>query len=256
MKLSVVIITCNEENNIRRCLGSVQSVADEIIVLDSGSTDRTEAICNEFGVRFFYQSWKGYGKQKNDANDLASGDYILSLDADEALSETLQQSILVVKTKNEPDAVAYRMNRLTNYCGRQIRHCGWYPDAKIRLWKKDCAKWDNAMVHEQLQLTKETFIQHLQGDMFHFPFYSIKEHLDVINKYSELAAQKAFEKGKKRSLVSILFSTIWRFKHDYFLKCGFLDGFYGFVICSLNAFSTFLRYVKLKQLYHQKKTQP
>ena len=150
LKLSVVIITLNEEKNIERCLQSVKDIADEIIVVDSYSDDRTEEICSEFGVKFIQQKFKGYVDQKNDGNALASHDYILSLDADEALSEELAASISQVKENWQFDA--YAMNRLTSYCGKWIRHSGWYPDRKSRLFDRRKARWTGHLVHERVEV--------------------------------------------------------------------------------------------------------
>ena len=141
MQISAVIISHNEERNIRRCLESVQSVADEIVVVDSLSEDKTEEICNEFNVKFVKQQWLGYSEQKNLANNLATNDWILSIDADEELSEELKKSILELKNNNISDDNVFSMNRLTNYCGHWIRHCGWYPDRKIRIWNRNVGMW-------------------------------------------------------------------------------------------------------------------
>jgi len=258
MKISAVIITFNEERNIERCLQSLQDVADEIIIVDSGSTDKTEEICKRFGANFIFQKWLGYGEQKNFANTLAQYDYILSLDADEALSDTLKKSIMEVKQNFEADA--YSMNRLTNYCEKKwIRHCGWYPDKKIRLWKKDKAEWSLDKVHEQLLLkshlsptpsadTRNTNIHFLKGDILHFTYYTISEHIAVVNKYSTLIAEEYFERKKQASILKFLFAPIWGFIRDYFFRKGFLDGYYGFVICCIASFTIFLKYIKLYEL--------
>ncbi|RLD77314.1 MAG: glycosyltransferase family 2 protein, partial [Bacteroidetes bacterium] len=147
-KLSAVIITQNEEQNIGRCIDSLKGVADDIVVVDSGSTDNTEAICKEKGARFFYNKWEGYIEQKNFANDLAEHKYILSVDADEALSGQLRDSILEAKESLKADG--YEMNRLTNYCGTWIRHGGWYPDRKLRLFHRDKFEWGGEKIHEAM----------------------------------------------------------------------------------------------------------
>jgi len=247
LKISAVIITLNEDRNILRCLQSLQDVADEIIVVDSGSTDQTEEICRRFDTKFVFQKWLGYGAQKNFANTLAQNDYILSLDADESLSDTLKNSILNVKQNFVADA--YSMNRLTNYCGKKwIRHCGWYPDRKIRLWKKGKAEWSLDQVHEKLLLSDPANIHFLDGDILHHTYRSIDEHISISNKYSTLSAEGYFAKNKQASAMKILFAPIWGFLRDYFFRKGFLDGFYGFVICCISSFSIFLKYIKLYQL--------
>jgi len=251
-KISAVIITFNEERNIARCLQSLQNVADEIIVVDSGSTDKTEEICNEFNVKFVFQKWLGYGRQKNFANTLAQYDYILSLDADEALSDTLRKSIIENKQKFVADA--YPVNRLTNYCGKKwIRHCGWYPDTKIRLWKKGKAEWSSDNVHEQLLVHNNSNTHFLNGDILHYTYSSIAEHIAIANKYTTLIAEGYYARKKQVSILRILFAPIWGFLRDYFFRKGFLDGYYGFVICCIASFSTFLKYVKLQQLYQNEK---
>lgn len=246
--VSAVIITLNEEHNIERCLQSLQHVADEIIVVDSFSTDGTEDICKRYGVRFILQKWQGYGKQKNTGNESASCSYILSVDADEALSDELKNSI--IKIKNSTDTCdVYSFNRLTNYCGRKwIRHCGWYPDIKPRLWRKSKAAWNDADIHETLITRPDATTGMLKGDLLHYTYRTISDHMQVTDKYTTLLALKYFEKGKRTNTLKIIVKSIFCFIRDYFFKLGFLDGYYGFVICSATAFAIFLKYVKLKEL--------
>jgi glycosyltransferase involved in cell wall biosynthesis len=248
MKLSAVIITFNEERNISRCLSSLQGVADEIVVVDSLSTDKTVEICQSWGARVTVQQWLGYGAQKNLANSLTQYPYILSLDADEALSEPLKKSILEIKA-HLPMADAYKMNRLTNYCGKWIKHCGWYPDTKIRLWNKEKAAWDLNKVHENLQVAPDSVIRKLSGDILHYTYHSISDHIATTNMYSTYAAENYFSKRKKCSWMKIIFAPVWGFIRDYFFKLGLLDGYYGFVVCKIASFTIFLKYVKLRQLY-------
>lgn len=250
-KLSVVIITFNEEKNIRRCLNSVVDFADEIIVVDSFSTDKTEEICNEFNVRFEKKKWDGYIKTKNYANQLASNELIFSIDADEAVSDTLKQSIQKIKEQSIENVV-YSMNRLTNYCGKWIKHCGWYPDRKIRIFEKSKTNWIGERVHETLAFDKDTKIIHLKGDLFHYSYYTVEEHILQANRFSNLTSQESFNKGKKVSLCGIFFRTKWRFFRDYYLKLGFLDGINGFIICKISSFATFMKYSKLNQLNKKK----
>ncbi len=246
--ISAVIITFNEERNIERCLKSVQRVADEIIVVDSFSIDHTETICKRYGVRFIQNKWPGYGQQKNLGIELAGGSYILSIDADEVLSDALIQSILNVKASNHP-ADGYKMKRLNNYCGRKwIRHSGWYPDVKVRLWKKGKGQWDHAEVHETLVMDAEANMDWLNGDLLHYTYHSISDHVRIIDQYATLSAQKYFANGKKTNAISIIGKTIFCFFRDYFLRLGILDGYYGFVLCAITSFGTFLRYIKLKEL--------
>lgn len=248
MNISAVIITFNEERNIARCLESLQGVADEIVVVDSFSTDKTEEICKSFGVTFVSQKWLGYGEQKNFGNAGAANDWILSVDADEALSQQLKESILAIKKTEQKAEMAFEMNRLTNYCGSWIKHCGWYPDRKIRLFNRNTVKWDNRRVHEKLIFQPNIFIKHLQGDMLHYTICLIAEHIVQINKYSSLMAEEYFKRGKKISLLGAVLKSKWSFLQKFILKGGFLDGYAGFLICKNSAFSIFLRYIKLKEL--------
>ena len=244
-KLSVVIITHDEEKNIERCLQAVLPVADEIIVVDSYSTDHTEEICKKFDVRFFRHAWEDYSSQKNYANSLAKYKYILSLDADEALSTELGNSISEEK-KHGFIYDCYEFNRLTYFCGKPIKHCGWYPDKKIRIWNKTKAQWQGVL-HETLQFTSTPKKRNLNGDLLHYSYYSIKGHIDQINSFSETAAIEAVKRGKKSNLLHIFLNPLWKFISSYFLHLGFLDGFPGLVVCLNSSFAKYLKYLKIKQ---------
>jgi len=246
MKLSVVIITFNEQQNIAACLKAAQTVADEIIVLDSFSTDKTPMICRDFGVKFLQAPFAGFVEQKNAAADLASLDYILSLDADEVLSEKLFSEIK--KVKENPTYDAYSFNRLTHFCGQPIRHCGWYPDTKIRLWRKGSGRWGGQNPHDTMILEKSATLKHLSGDLLHYSFHSIEQHIAQINKFSTIKAEIEFKKGKKSNAVKLLVQPAFKFFRSYVLKVGFLDGFYGYIVCKNSAHSTFLKYAKLRAL--------
>ena len=251
--LSVVIITFNEEQKIGQCLDSVKDIADEIIVVDSHSTDATEAICDRYGVKFFSQDWLGYSDQKNLADDLATCDLIFSIDADEALSEALTQSILAIKNQSVANR-AFSMNRLMNYCGKWIRHCGWYPDTKVRIFARGRAEWTGKKVHETLSLAEPTEIVHLSGDLLHYSFYTVEEHRKQNEKFAQLSAEEIAESGKKASVGKALIHTVWRFIRDYIFKGGFLDGCIGFTICKINASGVWLKYKKaIEQSQNQNK---
>lgn len=246
VKISAVIITYNEEKNIERCLKSLQGIADEIVVVDSYSTDRTKEICESFNVRFLLHPFDGHIQQKNYAVAQACHEYILSLDADEALSPTLQASILEVKNKWEKDG--YEFNRLTNYCGSWIKYAGWYPDTKLRLWKKVSGKWGGTNPHDKLILNKGTSKGLLKGDLLHYSFYSIAEHIAQINYFSDIAAKEAFSKGKNASFIQTILNPLFVFVKKYFFQRGFIGGWTGFTICVISAFGKFLKYIKLREL--------
>lgn len=243
--LSAVIITRDEAANIGRCLASLKGVADEIVVADSGSTDDTEAICLASGVRFFRVEWLGYSRTKNLANDLATGDFILSIDADEALSETLRQAIL--PEKNRLSGV-YTFNRRTNFCGHWVRFCGWYPDRKMRIFPKNMARWEGDFVHETLRSDHSLPNRHLPGDLLHYSYNSLQEFHSRIETYSSLAAAKLHSKGKKAYWWKQIFSPVFKFLVMYFFRLGFLDGKAGWQICYFSAKANYIRYKKLQQL--------
>jgi glycosyltransferase involved in cell wall biosynthesis len=248
-QLSVAIISFNEELNIARCIESVLSLADEIVIVDSFSTDKTEEICSRYPVKFIRHPFEGYIEQKNFALTQCAFPYILSLDADEALSAELRDS--VKKAKEDFSCDGYSMNRLTNYCGRWIRHCGWYPDVKLRLFSNK-GQWGGVNPHDELLLPKGSRIQHLQGDLHHYSYYTLNDHMDQIKKFTEIGAAEAFKKGKRSSLLKIIYKPFYKFLRDYFIKLGILDGFYGFVVCMNSAFATYLKYTRLYILQGKK----
>ncbi|MGC8803100.1 MAG: glycosyltransferase family 2 protein, partial [Bacteroidales bacterium] len=249
--ISVVIITYNEERNIERCLRSVQEIADEILVVDSYSTDRTEEICRHYGVRFVQHAFEGYIEQKNWATWQARYDYVLFLDADEALSDTLRKSIMDVKSSWTHDG--YTFNRLTNYCGRWIRHTSWYPSRKLRLYDRRKGQWDGINPHDQFVMAEKATIRHIDGDLLHYSYYTIAQQIEQINNFSEIIAQSYHQKGLLPIFAwHLVFHPIWRFFRDYFIKLGFLDGFYGFVISLNGAFEVYLKYLKI---YHRIRTE-
>jgi glycosyltransferase involved in cell wall biosynthesis len=242
-QLSVVIITFNEELNIKRCLDSIQEVADDVVIVDSFSTDKTEEISEKHKVNFIKRKWEGYSETKNFANAQAQFDWILSLDADEALSEELIKSILEIKKDSATGT--YKFNRLTNYCGTWIKHCGWYPDTKTRIFDRRTSKWEGK-IHEQLITVGPAIL--LKGDCLHYSYYTLDQHYKQSDKFSTLSAQSLYEKGKKASLLKLLLSPVVKFLNDYIFKLGFLDGVAGYTICKISAFTTYLKYKKLREL--------
>lgn len=247
IKISVAIIAFNEEKKIENCLISVKQIADEIIVVDSMSTDRTKEISLSHGARVIEHKFEGYIEQKNYALSQCQNEYVLSLDADEVLDSELIESIKKVKMAFEADG--YSFNRLTNYNGFWVRHCGWYPDVKLRLVKKSAAKWGGVNPHDKLELSSEdSKIIHLKGDLLHYSYDSIEDHIGQTNRFTTIAAKAAFDKGQRSSYFKIITRPILKFLKDYFLKRGFLDGKYGLIICYINSLSAFLKYAKMKDL--------
>lgn len=245
--LSAVIITFNEEKNIERCLTSLQGVVDEIIVVDSFSTDQTEAICKKFEVKFILHKFDGHIQQKNWAKDQANNDFILSLDADEALSDDLKESIKQVKQRGF-DRDGYSMNRLTNYCGKWIRHTAWYPDVKLRLFNRTRGTWGGTNPHDEFLLIKEGSKEHLKGDLLHYSFYTTEEHLIQIAKFSTIGAKALHAKGTRSNWLKIVVKPIARFLKNYIVRSGFLDGKEGFAISKYSAYANYLKYQKLLKL--------
>mgnify|MGYP001035312987 FL=1 len=246
MKITATIITFNEERNIERCIRSVDGIADEVIVLDSLSTDRTQEICKSLGVRFESRAWEGYSESKNYLNSLVTADYILSLDADEALDSRLKEEIIKLKTIDDPQI--YSVNRLTNYCGKWIKHSGWYPDVKARLFPKEGSRWNGAIVHEELIFPEGLKIIQLDGHLEHYSYYSFEDHRARADKYSSLTAQKMHQAGKKASGLKPYLSALGRFVSMYILKVGFLDGKMGFKIAQISAQSNVFKYKELRRL--------
>lgn len=246
--LSVVIITRNEERNIARCLDSVREIADEVMVMDSFSEDNTREICLSHGARFEQHTFDGYAQQKNRAVAHARNDIILSLDADEALGEELKASVLQVKKNMKADV--YLMNRLTNYCGTWIRHGGWYPDRKLRLYDRRKAKWAGDYVHEKLEIKPGSHTAFLKGDLLHYSFYTVEEHRKQALKFAELAASSLFASGKKSSWLKMRYKPFSRFVKGYVFQLGFLDGAAGLRIARISAWASYRRYSQLYKLQH------
>jgi len=248
-KISAVIITLNEEKNIGRCIDSLLDVADDIVVIDSFSTDKTKEICLQKGVRFIENKFEGHIEQKNYALTQALYPLVLSLDADEALCPVLKQEIHRIKLNPKSDG--YTMNRLTNYCGQWIKYGGWYPDTKLRLWNIQKGQWGGINPHDKVIIEKDARLTHLKGDLLHYSFYSRQQHIEQIVKFSEIGAHALFKKGIKPSFFKMYAHPLARFIKMYFLKTGFLDGANGFYISRKSAWGNFLKYKKLRTIYKQ-----
>lgn len=248
-KLTAVIITHNVAGTIGDCLAALQEVAGEILVLDSFSDDGTVEICRQYGAALVPQEWLGYSATKNLGNSLARYDWILSIDADEVLSDELVNSL---KNLMPEDGVVYALDRLTNYCGKWIRHSGWYPDWKVRLFNRNDVQWQGDFVHETLAIPAGFEVARLAGKMYHYSYKDSGDHLRRIEKYARLSAQEQFERGKKATFAGLWLSPIARFVRTYFIKKGFLDGKEGWVISCRNACLVRRRYEILKEMWDGK----
>ena len=250
IQVSGVIITFNEERNIERCIKSMIQICDEILVIDSGSKDKTTEIANSLGARTIYNPFLGHIEQKNYAIDQAKYKYVLSLDADEELDSELIDNLIKLKKEGLFDAVEF--NRLTRYVDRWIYHCDWYPDTKLRLWNKALGRWGGVNPHDIVKIHPDAKIIKAKGNLKHFSYNSISEHVEQTNKFTTIAAKAAYSNGVRSSVFKIFTRPFLKFLKDYFLRKGFLDGKYGFVICFINSLSALLKYAKLKDLQEGK----
>ncbi len=244
MKISATIITFNEERNVARVIESLRC-CDEVVVVDSGSNDRTVEIASKLGARVIETNWRGYAGQKNFAAEQAENDWILSLDADESLSEALEADIWQLK-KNGPRFEAYSMPRLAQYLGRWILHSGWYPDRKVRLYDRRRARWAGDFVHESVQV--DGSIGHLNSNVLHFTCDSLSEHLRTMDRYTTLAAEEIVARGRQVGWSDLLLDPAWTFTRSYILKRGFLDGAEGLAIAWMAALYSFLKYAKARYM--------
>jgi len=251
-KISAAIIAYNEEKNIRRCLESV-SWADEIVVIDSFSTDRTVEICREYTDRVIQHEWEGHIRQKNFAVESAANDWIFSIDSDEEVSPELRDSILALRERGlEQDG--YRMARRTHYLGRWIRHSGWYPDYKVRLFQREWGRWGGVDPHDEVQL--EGTCETLEGDLHHYSYEDVAAHVRELDFLTTISSQELYKMGRKASVVNLLLSPAGKFLKTLFLKGGLLDGWAGFFIAVTGSFYVFLKYLKLWELHHVKRPDP
>jgi glycosyltransferase involved in cell wall biosynthesis len=233
-KISAVIITFNEQEHIEKCIRSLEGIADEIIVMDSSSTDDTVAICEELGAVAVNTEWFGFANTKNLGHDKSTYNFILSIDADEELSPELKRSLRNIKNKGINEKQVYSFNRLNNYCGQWIKYAGWYPDKKVRLFDKRNTRWEGE-VHEQLVYVHPTTEQHLKGDLLHYSIKDKKDHIARIHKYNKLA-----RKYPNRTIAFLL--AVATFVKLYFVKLGFLEGRLGYQLCLISAKAKIWRY--------------
>ncbi|MDF1544624.1 MAG: glycosyltransferase family 2 protein [bacterium] len=245
--LSVVVITKNEEKNIRRCLDSVKW-ADEIVVVDSQSTDRTLEFAREYGAKIYSPVWRGFGPAKRSGVDKATSEWVLSLDADEELSAELAEQIQTIVRSNS-DTAGYYVRRKTQFLGRWILHCGWYPDYILRLFRKSAGNVNNAEIHEKVVVKGE--IERLSGEILHYSYPDLEHYFRKSNQYTSLGAQQAFDAGRKSGLFALVIKPPVSFITHYLLRGGFLDGIEGFVLSVLSASAVFVKYAKLRELWRQ-----
>jgi glycosyltransferase involved in cell wall biosynthesis len=246
IQISAVVITFNEEKNIERCLRSLQGIADEVLVIDSFSKDKTAEISQSLGAKVVQNVFEGYSAQKNFGNNLAQHSWILSLDADEEISPELRQSLLQVKAHCTADA--YKFNRCIFYLGKWIRHGNSYPDCKVRLWDKKKGQWGGGSVHEILQMQANASEQKIAGDLYHYSYASVAAQAAQHSKYAALAAADMYAAGKRTSWKNLVINPLSNFVKGYLLKRGFLDGKQGFAMSMMFAYGVFLKYLKCYEL--------
>ncbi len=244
--LSIVIITFNEQENLARCIDSVREVADEVVVVDSFSTDKTEVIAKAKGARFMQHKFDGHIEQKNFAKEQARHDWVLSIDADEMLSDELRQSILEAKKNWEADG--YTMNRLNFYCGQPVKTCGWYPDTKLRLWNRTKGEWTGTNPHDKFELVKGSALKHLAGDLLHNTYPTHQSFLAQREKFARISALHLQSNSLFFLLIKMLLSAPFKFLRNYIFKLGFTDGSTGFTICYHQSREVFLKYFYAIQL--------
>lgn len=242
--VSACVICFNEKNNIRQCLESLMW-CDEIVVVDSGSTDGTVEVCRKYTEKVYHNPWPGFVAQKNYARSLTKNDWVISLDADEYLSDELKQEIADIWKNGAPAfSNGFYIARKTFYLNRWIMHGGWYPDWQLRLWRKSYGKWTGIDPHDKVVLTEGQAIK-LKHSIIHKNYHNLSDHLKTINNFSTTAAEALLKEGKKFCLYNLLFRPPVKFIENYFFKLGFLDGLPGFIIAVNSAFYVFNKYAKM-----------
>jgi glycosyltransferase involved in cell wall biosynthesis len=246
--LTVTVVTLNEESNLRRCLGSLGDLASEIVVIDSGSTDGTKAVADDFGAQWHHQAWKGFRDQKNFALSKSSEPWVLCLDADEELSSELREEIArFLKSADETTSGA-SFPRLSRFLGRWIRHGDWYPDRKLRLFRREQGRFVGELGHDRVEVDGR--VTRLSSDLLHYSYPTVNSFLEKLNGFSDAFLAKELAAGKSWSLLHNLVRPWWRFFRGYILRRGFLDGFPGYWIAKATAFSAFVRHSRLYE--HQR----
>ena len=246
--LSVVILAFNSANTIAMVIESVKKISDDVVVMDSGSTDDTRQICESLGTRWIYAEWKGYSENKNLGSSFAQHSWILSIDSDEVVSPELAQSILEELSK-QPKNKAFKIRFRSIYCGHRIRFGGWNPEYHIRLFNKNQANWALSEVHEYLHLEPQTGIETLSGRIDHYSFPTVESHYRKMEVYADLFAKRQFKNGKNTSLPYLYLKLVFQFLKEYIFKLGMLDGFIGLKLAFINTQYTLLKYKKLRALH-------
>ncbi len=244
--LSAVVITHNAKETIGACLDALLKVSADVIVVDSGSNDGTKEICLSKNIRYYFKNWEGYSANKNFGNELALNDYILSIDSDEILSNELIHSINE-EFKSEKLADAYKLNFITNFCGKWIKYGGWNPEWHIRIFNKKLISWVMLDVHEVLSQKPHHQIKKLKGKVLHYSYPTVQSHLNKIDNYTDLFAERAIKTGKSAGNLKKHLSASFTFFSNYIVKLGFLDGYYGFIVARNNALYSYLKYKKLSE---------
>ncbi len=252
MTISAILITKNEEHNIERCLRSVEWV-DEIIVVDSDSTDKTVELARKFNAKVFSPEWRGFGPTKQYALEQAGGDWILSIDADEEVSFTLKNEILQLLDSG-PEADGYSIPRKTQFLGRWILHSGWYPDYVLRFFKKSKGHFTSALVHEKIEVDGPTL--RLHNPMMHYSYPTLEDYIRKLDQYSSLGAQELFDAGRKFKSIQLIFKPPASFLRKYIVQQGWRDGWEGFLIAYLTSTGTLLKYAKLRTLNNNSRPLP
>ncbi len=248
--LSVVIISKNEEKNIARCLASV-SWADEIILIDSQSQDATVSIAQEYGAKVYSPEWKGYGAAKKEGVRRAAGDWILSIDADEEISPELRDEIKSI-LRDDVHCGGYYLKRKTLFLGRWIKHCGWYPDYVLRLFRKSKGDFDGAFVHEKVVVDGE--IGYLQNELLHYSYPTLEEYFRKFDWYTTLGARETVRKGITAGWFDIVVKPPLSFVSRYILRQGFRDGLEGFLVSVLSSIAVMVKYAKAREMHKNKET--
>lgn len=250
MTLTVAIITLNEEKNLDRTLKSVKNLADEIVIVDSGSVDRTEEIAKKYGAKFFHQKWLGYGLQRNRAIELSNSEWVLNIDADEEISEELAEKILEIKKGEKLGYDVYKINFMSVCFNKKIRYGGWSNTYRIRLFKKLSGKFNENTVHEEFETLSE--IGKINEYIYHHSYSDLEDYFTKFNKYTTLGAIEYYKKRKKASFLSIVFSPFYKFIRMYIFRLGFLDGLEGFLLAITSSLYTMVKYYKLREIYKNK----